>query len=116
MKLDETILFAPKDVRTHLNIPKPTWAAWTARGFLIPSYKGTGRGSTNMYTYKDVIKIKLIMDLSASGMNLKTASEIAYSVEVEDGFDKMDEYMVEMFLTGAVTLTISLSDIADSLK
>jgi hypothetical protein len=112
----EEKLFTPKDVRTHLNISVANFSNWTTRGLIKPKYPANRQGSSSRFTYRDVIKTKLFIDLMEAGLTSKLASEVAFNSSIDDGWDTRDEYRINHTICESCILSISLTDIEESLK
>jgi hypothetical protein len=77
-KLPARETYTPKEVRAKLNISVPNFSNWTTRGLIIPTYPAERQGSSAKFTYNDLIKIRLFMELMDLGMSSKLASRIAF--------------------------------------
>jgi len=44
---------------------------WDERGFLRPSVRAAGRGSKRLYSFSDLINLKVVKDLSNHGLSLQ---------------------------------------------
>jgi hypothetical protein len=84
-KLPARETYTPKKVRAKLNISVPNFSNWTTRGLIVPTYPAERQGSSAKFTYNDLIKIRLFMELMDLGMSSKLASRIAFGGITKSG-------------------------------
>ncbi len=53
---------------------------WLARALIAPTWPGGGRGHTNYFSFSDLVRIKIFIELNQQGkVDLRNASDIAFA-------------------------------------
>lgn len=86
--MDEVLGYKAKDTAAIVGVTYRQLDHWATKGILEPSLaKAQGRGSQRLYSFQDLVKLKLIRKMLDNGLSLQKVTEVLSYVKDSLGQD-----------------------------
>src|SRR5260370_20673801 len=81
--------FTPRQVTRLTGVPYSTLNLWARKGLIRPSIAaGTGSGSERVYSFSDLIALKVAFELRKAGVTTRSLERVVQFVHENEGLEK----------------------------
>jgi len=81
--------FTPRQVTRLTGIPYSTLNLWAKKGLVLPSIAaGHGSGSERIYSFSDLIALKVAFELRKAGVTTRSIEKVVHFVREHEGLQK----------------------------
>ena len=81
--------FTPRQVTRLTGIPYSTLNLWAKKGLVLPSIAaGQGSGSQRIYSFSDLIALKVAFELRKAGVTTRSVEKVVHFVRENEGLQK----------------------------